>query len=334
MPHIHSKTLELSPTISYKYHYCKASQPGLPTALFLHGFPSTATDFRPQLEHLASQGYGVLAPDLLGYGGTTKPNDPHEYVWRAMSGHIAAILDAEGLTGTGAGGSVVGVGHDLGSWFLSRLYHFYPSRFVGLVFLDVGYAVPGDRFDVEMINRMTKEMTGEERFRYWDFFTDPDGVALMDRNVESVVSLMHASPEVMAANMGPANKTRDWVSAGSIAPVHSFGDGDVESSPYFREKIAVFKEGGWTGPTNWYRALKDNLSFEDEIGMKKELEVPVLVVGCDRDEMTVPGFQDQMTKPWAKAGYRFEILDTGHWVMLEDSEGTNKLLDEFLRSVA
>ncbi|KAK1700608.1 Alpha/Beta hydrolase protein [Colletotrichum godetiae] len=324
MTAVSAKCLQISSSLTYSYYFAKATNIALPTLLFLHGFPSTAIDFRQQLEHFASQGHGVLAPDLLGYGGTSKPKDPREYMWRAMSAHIKAILNAEEID------AVVGVGHDLGSWFLSRLYHLYPSQFRGLVFLDVGYSVPGEKFDVDMINRMTKEMTGEERFRYWDLFTDDEGVALMDRNVESVVSLMHASPEVMAANLGPPGKARDWVSSARIAPAHSFGDADAQESSYFREKVATFKEGGWKGPTNWYKALRDNLSFEDEKDMAKELEVPVLLVGCGRDEMTVASFQDQVTRPWAKAGYDFEVLETGHWVMLEDADSLTRLLQGFI----
>ncbi|KAI8162878.1 Bifunctional epoxide hydrolase 2 [Colletotrichum sp. SAR 10_70] len=323
MDAIPSKTIQISHEITYRYYISKSTQQNLPTVLFLHGFPSSAADFSPQLTHLITRGYDVLAPDLLGYGGTSKPDDPKEYVWRAMSAHIAAILDAEDLT------TVVGVGHDLGSWFLSRLYHFYPSRFTGLVFMDVGYAPPGQKFDVELINRMTKEMTGEERFRYWDLFTDDEGVSLMNQNVKSVVSLMHASPDVMAANLGPKDKAREWVAAGRIAQSHIFGD---EKSAYFKDKVAMFKEGGWTGPTNWYKALRENMSWDDEEDMEKRLEVPVLVVGCGRDEMTVAGMQDQMTRGFAVAGYRFEVLDTGHWVMLEDPEGTNRLLEEFIGS--
>lgn len=328
MNFIPSKTLEISPSISYKYYYSKAKSPSTPTVLFLHGFPSSAADFRPQVEHLAARGHGVLAPDLLGCGGSSKPADHREYVWRPMSDHVAAILDAEGL------GKVVGVGHDLGSWFLSRLCHFHPSRFSGLVFLDVGYAAPGAAFDVEAINRMTKEVAGEEMFRYWDFFTDDEGVATMDRQVASVVSLLHAAPGVMAANMGPRDRTREWVSSGRVAEAHSFGDGDAWGYECFRDKVAMFREGGWTGPTNWYRALRENLSLEDERDMAREIGVPVMVVGCGRDEMTNAGLQDQMTRPWAKAGYRFEVLDAGHWVMLEDAEGTSRLLEEFLSTIA
>ncbi|TDZ26126.1 Bifunctional epoxide hydrolase 2 [Colletotrichum orbiculare MAFF 240422] len=322
---ISSKTLLLSPEITYRYFFSPASNPEIPTILFLHGFPSTATDFASQLEHLKTAGYGVLAPDLLGYGGTSKPCDVNEYTWKKLSDHIIEILNAESVS------TVIGVGHDLGSWFLSRLYHLHPTRFAGLAFLDVGYSAPGNRFDVELINKMTREMTGEERFRYWDFFTSEEGMMLMDQNVESILSLMHASPEIMAANLGPADKTKEWVSQGRVASTQCIGseDGDL----YLREKVAVFREGGWRGPTNWYKALKDNLSWDIEKDMKKELEVPALVLGCGKDEMTVAAFQDQMTRPWAKAGYRFEVVDAGHWVMLDEPGQTNKLLMEFINTI-
>ncbi|KAK2015185.1 alpha/beta-hydrolase [Colletotrichum eremochloae] len=341
MTSIPSKTLEVSPGITYRYFYSHAARADLPTLLFLHGFPSTAADFRPQLEHFAARGCGILAPDLLGYGGTSKPADPGAYTWRAMAGHIAALLDAEGFVGGGGGAGgddaapvVVGVGHDLGSWFLSRLCHLLrPGLLAGLAFLCVGYVPPGGRFDVEAINRASAAASadGAERFRYWDFFTSDEAPALMGRETEAVVSLMHAAPpSVMAANLGPRGRARAWVAAGRVASAHSFGDGDAWSHAYFRDKVAAFRAGGWTGPTNWYRALRDNLSLGDEEGMGKDLAVPVLVVGCGRDEMTMAGLQDQMTRPWARAGYRFEVLDTGHWVMLEDAAGTNRLLEEFV----
>ncbi|KAK2030509.1 alpha/beta-hydrolase [Colletotrichum zoysiae] len=345
MTSIPSKTLEVSPGITYMYFHSRAARADLPTLLFLHGFPSTAADFRPQLEHFAARGCGVLAPDLLGYGGTSKPTDPGAYTWRAMAGHVAALLDAEGLVaGGGTAPVVVGIGHDLGSWFLSRLCHLLrpPARLAGLAFLCVGYVPPGGGpFDVEAINRASAAASadGGERFRYWDFFTSDEAPALMGRETEAAVSLMHAAPPgLMAANLGPRGRAREWVAAGRVAPAHSFGGGsggddDERSSSrnaYFREKVAAFREGGWTGPTNWYRALRDNLSLGDEEGMAGELEVPVLVVGCGRDEMTAAGPQDEATRPWARAGYRFEVLDAGHWVMLEDAAGTNRLLEEFV----
>ena len=39
-------------------------------------------------------GYRVVVPDMLGYGGTDKPEDPAAYVPRRLSADLAALLDA------------------------------------------------------------------------------------------------------------------------------------------------------------------------------------------------------------------------------------------------
>ena len=52
-------------------------------------------------------GYGVLAPDLLGYGDTDKPEELEAYRMKRMSGHIVEILEHEGLKE-----KIMGVAHD------------------------------------------------------------------------------------------------------------------------------------------------------------------------------------------------------------------------------
>ena len=39
-------------------------------------------------------GYRVIVPDMLGYGGTDKPEDAAEYAMRKLSDDLAALLDA------------------------------------------------------------------------------------------------------------------------------------------------------------------------------------------------------------------------------------------------
>lgn len=48
----------------------------------------------------------MIAPDLLGYGGTSKPLKIEAYKGKGMAGDIAEILKAEKIP------CVVGVGHD------------------------------------------------------------------------------------------------------------------------------------------------------------------------------------------------------------------------------
>lgn len=104
-PSFTKKTLQVTNCTQYAYIYEKA-QDSKPTFLLLHGFPSSSQGWHKQIEDLSKAGYGVLAPDLLGYGDTDKPIALEEYANSKMSAHVARILDHEGLT------EVIGVGHD------------------------------------------------------------------------------------------------------------------------------------------------------------------------------------------------------------------------------
>jgi soluble epoxide hydrolase / lipid-phosphate phosphatase len=61
--------------LQYHYYYHPPKSTDIPTLLFLHGFPSTSDHWVHQVAYFSSKGYGVIAPDMLGYGGTSKPVD-------------------------------------------------------------------------------------------------------------------------------------------------------------------------------------------------------------------------------------------------------------------
>ena len=82
-----------------------------PTLLFVHGFPSTAYDWRHQVAFFAKAGYGVIAPDLLGHGGSSKPPALEHYAPSRIAADLVDLLES---TKTGR---VVAVGHDwCGGW--------------------------------------------------------------------------------------------------------------------------------------------------------------------------------------------------------------------------
>ena len=89
------------------YSYFTSPSTGSPTTiLLLHGFPSTARDWRRQVPALQQAGYAVIAPDMLGYGGTSRPTDKEMYKYSEISADIIDILDAEKVD------KVVVIGHD------------------------------------------------------------------------------------------------------------------------------------------------------------------------------------------------------------------------------
>ena len=106
--HVHTATL---PSLNRTYRYVQYHPNPVtkkPTILFLHGFPSSSFDWRKQFDYFASRGYGILAPDLLGFGGSDKPSNPEAYTLKKQATELVGLLDC--VTG---GGKAVVVGHDL-----------------------------------------------------------------------------------------------------------------------------------------------------------------------------------------------------------------------------
>ena len=65
-------------------------------ALCLHGFPELHYSWRHQMPLLAKMGYRVWAPNLRGYGGTSRPGDVRAYAMDRLTGDVAALIDASG----------------------------------------------------------------------------------------------------------------------------------------------------------------------------------------------------------------------------------------------
>lgn len=103
------KDIQVKRGYTYHYYHTLPTDADKPTLLFIHGFPSTSYDWRRQAAHFANAGYGVLVPDMLGYGGSSKPTHPADYRNALVAKDVVEIVDAERLT------NVVAVGHD---WYV------------------------------------------------------------------------------------------------------------------------------------------------------------------------------------------------------------------------
>ncbi|EKM56425.1 uncharacterized protein PHACADRAFT_253532 [Phanerochaete carnosa HHB-10118-sp] len=89
------------------HRYCiSPPQSSKPILLFCRGFPSTSHDWRHIVPRSNDKDYGVLALDMLRYGGTDKPTDPAAYLPSLISKDIGDVLDAQKCE------KVIAVGHD------------------------------------------------------------------------------------------------------------------------------------------------------------------------------------------------------------------------------
>lgn len=98
--------------------------------LCLHGFPESALSWRYQIQPLAQAGYRVWAPDLRGYGGTTRPVGSTAYRIECLLDDVTELLNIAGAQ------QAILIGHDWGgiiAWYYA-LRH--PDRLKGLVILN------------------------------------------------------------------------------------------------------------------------------------------------------------------------------------------------------
>ena len=78
-------------------------------ALCLHGFPELHYSWRHQMPLLAHMGYRVWAPNLRGYGGTSRPTGIDQYTLKHLTADVGALIDASGAK------QVTLIAHDWGA---------------------------------------------------------------------------------------------------------------------------------------------------------------------------------------------------------------------------
>lgn len=261
-----SKTIKLSTGHSYcyLYHQARAQSRVLPTLLFLHGFPSSAYDFRYQVNHFAPKGYGVLVPDLLGYGGTSQPLDVQKYSMSKMAREIIEILDHEGIP------SVVGISHDWGSALLSTLLRQHHQRFDAFVFMATYYGAAhpyssDSVYDYGKLKQMSLEKFGFNAFGHTMFLGDSARAGkLLDDNIESFYDLVWAKDqELWKSYFRREGGIEEWVTKGKRGDVAGWAEGGEER----RKIIESWRMGnGFTPKCLWYKQLLDGVSVADEPG--------------------------------------------------------------------
>ena len=91
----HYKTVDVNGTGIF---YREAGDPGRPTVLLLHGFPSSSHMFRELIPELAEH-YHVIAPDLPGFGQSAmKPRQEFSYTFDNIADVIDRFTEVVGLS--------------------------------------------------------------------------------------------------------------------------------------------------------------------------------------------------------------------------------------------
>ncbi|KAH8602386.1 Alpha/Beta hydrolase protein [Bisporella sp. PMI_857] len=319
--------------MTYAYIHLPAPlQSGKPTLLFIHGFPATSHEWQPQIEFFSNQGYGILAPDCLGYGGTSRPLDVTLYVGKSMAEDIVAILKHENLK------SVIGIAHDWGTYLLSNLVTWYEDRIEKLVFMSVGFSPPGRKLDVHGINRATKKKLGYELFGYQVFLASEGAGKIIGDHASSLLSFFHLifpdEADIWGTKFAPLGGTKPSIESDELVPLAPYVS--VESKAHHHDVFG----NDYTAPCIWYRRGLDNVGIDEEISalkagtIKQKLTKETLMLTGSKDKVCLSDKakvgMNAVVEGGEKGG-RLRVIDleAGHWIMLEKAEETNRILKDF-----
>ena len=126
-------------------HFLRGRRRQGPPVMLVHGWPEFSGTWRRNLPALAEQ-YDIVAPDLRGFGCSSKPG--HVETPQVYAEDLVALADHLGSGSEGASwdGPFTIVGHDVGAFVAQMLARAHPQRVCGLFFFNCPYDGIGERW--------------------------------------------------------------------------------------------------------------------------------------------------------------------------------------------
>ncbi|KAF7290224.1 Epoxide hydrolase [Mycena indigotica] len=313
---------------TYAYYFSPATA-GKPTLLFAHGFPTPAYVWRRQIAFFEPLGFGVVAPDMLGYGGTDKPVDPVAYLGSGLAQDIADVLDKEGIE------QVIAVGHDWGTRVVSRLYNYHPERVLGCAFLASGYGPPASVYaDPIAQSEQIAAAVGYDIVAYMRYFVESDAHVLMEKNFDSFFSLLFPiqsdKEQIWRENMCVDGKAKAWIESNRTTELPPYIS--AEDKAYYTTALS----SALAAPLCWYRGLTTPEHAADDARIPAErhtLDRPVLFVAFNGDPIAIPAFGRATHAQYVPVAKNTEkSVDGDHWALLSHADEVNKLVLEWLKT--
>jgi len=143
-PRVEHKTAQLN---GQTYHYLYAvpkSGEYTHTVFLIHGWPDLSMGWRYQIPLLVDMGMRVVAPDMMGYGGTDAPKVPPNsiklYGLKRASDDIAALAKEVNAP------QIILGGHDWGGFVVWRAAQWYPKLITHVFSVCTPYTAPSDKY--------------------------------------------------------------------------------------------------------------------------------------------------------------------------------------------
>ncbi|KDQ08874.1 hypothetical protein BOTBODRAFT_37572 [Botryobasidium botryosum FD-172 SS1] len=275
-----------------------------PTLFLVHGFPDLWYGWRYQIGPWARKGWRIVAPDMLGYGGTDKPSDTESYSIKRICDDIAALLDLIGVE------KVFLIGHDWGALISWRLCLWHPQRVHAVICLSVPFYPPA----LEYISNAD----GAKRvpnFGYMVYFEDPRSTKDIESDLSTFFNVLFRTPEraIDFTKLGQIEK----LVTGQLKPEHPGNILNTQELQYYLENY----KDAMLGPLSYYRNRK--IRYEEEKDGKIPNSLPVTLPALFFHPMadgTCQKTHVENSKKFVPSMTVVPLEGSGHWAMVERKE--------------
>jgi pimeloyl-ACP methyl ester carboxylesterase len=297
-----------------------------PAVVMCHGFPESWYSWRHQLPALAEAGFRAIAPDMRGYGQTSRPEQIDQYTLLHLTGDMVGLLDGLGIDHAAI------VGHDWGApvaWHAALLR---PDRFPRVIGLSVPFIPRGS-------SRPTSVMPQNDDALFYQLYFQTPGVA--EAELEKDVRQTMRTVLFSASGDAPRRSSGTGLGVGMVPRKGGFlsnlmnpeslpawlGENDLN---YF---VTEFTRTGFRGGLNWYRNIDRNWELLAPMSGTR-VNVPALYIAGDRDLVVAfPGMNQlipNLSRFVPQLRQTIMLANCGHWTQQERPEEVNRAMIEFL----
>ncbi len=262
-------------------------------AICLHGFPELNYSWREQMPLLASQGWRVWAPNMRGYGASSRPLGRSEYALDHLLADVAALIDVAQIEHPAA--QIMLVAHDWGA-IIAWLFAIKQIRPLDrLVIMNVPHPLVAKR---EM--RKFRQLW---RSWYIFFFQLP---WLPER-----VLLRYDAAAIKGVFLNMAKDKSRFPP--DVLQVYA----DAAQPP-----------GAMTAMVNYYRALIRDYDMMAQAG-DGQIDIPTLLIWGEEDS-ALNIHCCEGTEAWVPQLTLRRLPNVSHWVQQEAPETVNEILEAWL----
>ncbi|GAA3515852.1 alpha/beta hydrolase [Dietzia aurantiaca] len=322
-----------------------------PLVLLVHGFPEAWFCWRNQIDAIAAAGYTVAAPDMRGYGRSSKPDAVEDYIVTKLVDDCAVMVEALGHD------EATIMGHDWGAMVAWTAAWTRPELFTAVVGMSVPFGGRGlipiggvDSFGTRRPSVVQREIAGPDKLFYQEYWSKPGALeSEFETDPRGFLRGQYFSfsggpypddfqaPDPLATT--PSQIAEQIRNGGVCMDLDAkFSDGHVipEADPDWLaadldDYVREFTRTGLRAPLNWYRAMdkswEELAPFED-----KPVEVPALFIGADLDVATQWGAEAVAAFDRTVPQHRPSVVleKCGHWFSRERPAETTAAMLDFL----